>query len=607
MPFITKLDFSNNRQVKQYPETLTHLSGATTFGVPFSYLPVGPDLTTSYISQTLYNLTSTFSGNSGTTVYSWSDSRMGLATSYLSALTPTISAETQNTGDVYTAATTGTSIDGYSINTSYTGVSFDLFPNYFIDLGGGNYSGTVYTNVLSILAAGALDFTGKTLWVDVSGITRTDELIISKNPQIGYAWTCADADGNGEWGPFSGVASDYWTAGTLTNSLIPINNSAGNNKIGINTDPQTVFEAKSVNGNLYISARESGVANGFQLSGNSNGFTQLGCVNYDAPDTWGIGIGAIGRTQTGYQGYGDSGTTFIYASIEANGLNIINNSGVALPYSNNDNYIRLFAGSPANSTPHMHIQGSGATKGYIALNDTSPTERLDVNGSARFRSIGSSASAGALHRTADGTLTTNTSDIRLKENITPITNALNTIKALSGVTYQWKDRYHGGDAVRIGFIAQQVEEIEPMLVFTNQVDNFKGIHTDGMIPLLVEAIKELASGSIISGSTYLETQTIVAEDNNIDLNYNGTPQTAIGGGLRVLHALGQDKQAEFLTDSEGNWVTNNDLKAKALTIPVYTPSSSSDIAGNEGNITRDDNYLYVKIIDIWKRIKFEEF
>lgn len=78
MSFITKLDFSNNRQVKQYPETLTNLSGATQFGVPYSYLPTGPNLNTSGLTQTYYNLTSSFSGNSATTVFNWFNPNMVL-------------------------------------------------------------------------------------------------------------------------------------------------------------------------------------------------------------------------------------------------------------------------------------------------------------------------------------------------------------------------------------------------------------------------------------------------------------------------------------------------------------------------------------------------
>ena len=611
MPFITKLDFSSNRQVKQYEKLFTSLSGGTQFGIPYSSLTKGPDITTTAITQTYTNLVSTFSGNSATTVFSWYDSNMAIAENTLSAITPLNSATTQNTGVVFIANTTGTTVDGYTYAIDYSGVSFDIVGLAMIDLGGGAYSGSVHTNILEYYSAGTIDYSGRTIWVDVSGITRTEDLIISKSPQIGYVWKCVDSEGKGAWAPDLSGYTSYWTAGTLTNSIVPINNTAGNNKLGINVDPTSAFEVRSVNGlmNAYIS--ENSIVNQFIVSGNTSGFTQLTILDKSSGvGDIGLAIGCLGSNQTGYPGYGNGGNSFIYCSIESNGLNIIKN--VASGYPNNDNYIRFYAGANPSSLagtqlPHIHIQGSGVTRGYVALSGNSPTQTLDVNGNARFRSIGSSASAGALHYTSDGTLTTNTSDIRLKENINSISKALDVIKGLSGVTYQWKDKYSGGDSVRYGFIAQQVESIEPKLTFTNPVDQYMGIHTNDIIPILVEAIKELTAGEVTSGNTYLETQSILAEDNNIDLNYGGSQETAVEGGIRVLHALGQDLSAELLTDIEGNWKTNNDFKPKAITIPTYTPSGSTDTNGSIGNLTRDEDYLYVKTSSGWRRSNLQSF
>jgi hypothetical protein len=258
------------------------------------------------------------------------------------------------------------------------------------------------------------------------------------------------------------------------------------------------------------------------------------------------------------------------------------------------------------------VHGSGSNAGgssTIVLGDgiIGTQSNYTYVESLNIKTVGSGAFANDIRIAANGNLTTNTSDERLKENILPLTDSLNKIKQLNGVSYQWKDRSAGGDDIRIGFIAQQVESVEPLLVFTNKVDSYKGIHIDSIIPMLVEAVKELSSGSITNTNTYIETQSIIAEDNNIDLNYDGNTQTAIGGGIRVLHALGQDISAELLIDSEGNWVTNNDLKPNALTVPVYTPKSSLDSFGNEGNITRDDNFMYVKTSMGWRRSNLESF
>ena len=42
-------------------------------------------------------------------------------------------------------------------------------------------------------------------------------------------------------------------------------------------------------------------------------------------------------------------------------------------------------------------------------------------------------------------------------------------------------------------------------------------------------------------------------------------------------------------------------------IPNYTPTSSNDTYGNIGNITTDDDYLYIKTNNGWKRTSLQSF
>jgi hypothetical protein len=249
---------------------------------------------------------------------------------------------------------------------------------------------------------------------------------------------------------------------------------------------------------------------------------------------------------------------------------------------------------------------SGATYSIVlgrsitgTTQDTTYVDRFNV------KTVGSTAFLNDIRIDANGNLTTNTSDERLKENITPLSGALATIQGLQGVSYQWKDRNAGTDAVKLGFIAQQVDTVDSRLAFTNPVDGYMGLHIDGIIPLLVEAVKELASGG--TSNEYLQTQTILAEDNNIELNYSGTPTTALGGGLTVLHGMGIDLSSELIVDANGNWTTNNDFIPNKITLPAYTPSGSTDTNGNLGNVTRDDDYLYIRTNTGWKRTNLENF
>jgi hypothetical protein len=165
---------------------------------------------------------------------------------------------------------------------------------------------------------------------------------------------------------------------------------------------------------------------------------------------------------------------------------------------------RLLIKSPStvnNTLAVQHSSGTNSilvrenTNGYTAFGDTtntasgSPTETIDVNGNGRFRIIGSGASAGALHYTSNGTLTTNTSDARLKKNIEPLSSSLHKIQKLQGVSFDWVDE-NDKSGTHLGFIAQDVEQVIPEVVFENPADGYKGINYQEIIPMLVESIKE---------------------------------------------------------------------------------------------------------------------
>jgi hypothetical protein len=845
MAFRTKIDFSSNRQVKQRIETFTSLSGGTRFGVPFSSLPTGPDLETVVPFFTGTTVLSTFSGNSASTIYSWYYPQMNLALGGLSAITPTNSGITQN-ASAYTA-TSYTTIDGNTVATAYSGVSFDITPVVVYNLGGGNYSGSVQTATILFLSAGTLDFTGRTIWNDVSGITRTQDLIITRTPIVGATWTCIDGEGKGSWIPASAATSGLWVAGTGPNSVMMnngsnvssgnlsvaeghnsqalgaeshaegdgciawlsqahaegqttqaigsgshaegqgslsfgdfshaegiktfanitlvygtytsgttnnshfelwdvygdisalfnngdklfIDDSGSNNNFGVDMLTYNVYSSVYTNfgsysatvvnisgtiykpndiGVVYISnvttpinnfgggiTYQAGHAEGYKnlangyfshaegeyniANGNSShaegGFTittkefghaegrstiAFGVASH-AQNTFtksigdnshaegshsissgdsshaegvyslasGIGSHAEGGTNTpsiisggtasgnashaegiltlasgeashaeGYKTIasgtgahaecgsrlaGISGGTASGQASHAEGYKTLA-SGIASHAQGtgttaSGNYSHAEGDGTTARGAWAHAQGSGTYAGgnysfssgvntnasgttsfvhgtnsnaagatTIVLGDniTGTTANTTYVASLNIKTVGSTASVNDIRIDANGNLTTNVSDERLKENITPLSGALSTIKALQGVSYQWKDREAGTDAVKLGFIAQQVNAVDSRLAFTNPVDGYMGLHIDGVIPLLVESVKDL--------------------DNSI---------------------------------------TSNDLTQNKITIPSYTPTSSTDTNGNLGNVTIDDDYLYIKTSTGWKRTNLESF
>ncbi len=85
------------------------------------------------------------------------------------------------------------------------------------------------------------------------------------------------------------------------------------------------------------------------------------------------------------------------------------------------------------------------------------------------------------------------SDERYKKNIVSIDNALEKVKNLNGVSYEWKTeefKEENFDRGRhYGVVAQQVEEILPETVKENS-DGYKGVAYTELIPILIEAMKE---------------------------------------------------------------------------------------------------------------------
>ena len=111
---------------------------------------------------------------------------------------------------------------------------------------------------------------------------------------------------------------------------------------------------------------------------------------------------------------------------------------------------------------------------------------------------------------ATGNITAYSSDKRLKTNIVNISDALNKVLSLNGVTFDWKDEVQnlGFTPTRmsneIGVIAQEVEAVLPQATapapFDLENDNGQTVSRSGenyltvqyekIVPLLIEAIKE---------------------------------------------------------------------------------------------------------------------
>jgi hypothetical protein len=123
------------------------------------------------------------------------------------------------------------------------------------------------------------------------------------------------------------------------------------------------------------------------------------------------------------------------------------------------------------------------------------TASLSTTSNVRFGSLGiGMAASGTSGRidAANDVVAFSTSDIRLKENIVPIPNALDKISKISGNTYDWRAELkdvHGYEGNDVGVIAQEVEAVLPQLV-QDRDNGYKAVKYDKLVALLIEGIKE---------------------------------------------------------------------------------------------------------------------
>ncbi len=207
----------------------------------------------------------------------------------------------------------------------------------------------------------------------------------------------------------------------------------------------------SVGGNINITA---GATSYWALAGNSHSDVILkGGQNLNATDPANI--------------IAEGGHTFASNASNSSGGNIIMKSGLAVG-----------AGIAGN------IQ---LLNGNVGIGTAAPSSKLEVCGNVRV--IGTIV--------ASGTITTSAiacpSDIRYKKNITPLTNSLQKLMRMEGVSYYWRPADFPGmnfnDKMQMGFIAQDVEKIFPEMVFTDDA-GYKSVDYARLTPVLVETIKE---------------------------------------------------------------------------------------------------------------------
>lgn len=149
--------------------------------------------------------------------------------------------------------------------------------------------------------------------------------------------------------------------------------------------------------------------------------------------------------------------------------------------------------------------GAGALPTFQTYTVTVPNSSTQVSSLG----VGTAASGTTGEIRATNAITAYYSDERLKTDITEISGALDKVMQLRGVTFRANELAESygytSDKEQVGVIAQDVEKVLPQIVVPAPFDimqlqegieisrsgeNYKTVHYDKLVPLLIQAIKE---------------------------------------------------------------------------------------------------------------------
>ena len=286
-------------------------------------------------------------------------------------------------------------------------------------------------------------------------------------------------------GTFSGLGTDAW----LMNYAVGIGSTqfpsgtrlaAGNvqftqndlavvrniNASGVTTSTEGFVGALTgnvtgnVTGNLVGNVNSSGVSTFVSLR--STNINASGIVTANTFSGSGASLTGV-PVSTGISGLGANVATFLSTPTSTNLISAVSDE--------TGSGSLVFSTNPTLVTPTL----GNATATSIA------STSLNVSGVGTISNIrGTNSSITGVSTALDFNAT---SDINLKTNIVSITNSIEKIVKINGVSFNWKETQKPS----IGVIAQDVEKVFPELVSDGDT---KTVNYNGLIGALIEAVKE---------------------------------------------------------------------------------------------------------------------
>jgi trimeric autotransporter adhesin len=256
-------------------------------------------------------------------------------------------------------------------------------------------------------------------------------------------------------------------------------------------------------------AINGGIANSFfgaragfnNTTGSANSFfgVNAGYFNSsgDANTFFGLGAGFSNKTGEGNSFFGmeagyfnTTGSANLFFGGRAGYFNKTGNSnsffGNSAGYENvtgsNNTIIGTFANVGAGNLTFATAIGAGAvvnSSNTIALGRGDGSDKVVIYG------LGTAGST-ELCRNDSNEISTCSSSLRYKTGVQNFTGGLSIVRRLRPIAFNWIN----GNSADVGFAAEEVNKIEPLLTTTNSSGEIEGVKYGQMTTVLVNAVKE---------------------------------------------------------------------------------------------------------------------
>ena len=179
----------------------------------------------------------------------------------------------------------------------------------------------------------------------------------------------------------------------------------------------------------------------------------------------------------------------LFSSTSAGSVSGVSASNNKLFYqpSTGNLFTQILTGGEGNSNNLVLRSTSSATKGQVYVDENTASSSTTTGALRVAGGVGISGSC-YVGGTVQAQTLTETSSITLKENISPIENALEKVIQLAGVVYDRKD---GSSKNEAGLIAEHTDKVIPNIVTKDEQGNPEGINYTKISAYLVEAIKTI--------------------------------------------------------------------------------------------------------------------